>query len=322
VAEPRDARYPVSLTTGRQRDQWHGMSRTGTLGRLFGQPAEPAIELHPQDLARRGWQPGELLRVMSRRGEMVLPVRPNDGVAPAQAFIAVHWGEEFVSGRARDGSTLTGVNALSLPACCPTSKQPELKHAAIRLEAAALPWQLLAGAWLPAELLLQRRAALMTLLQGCGYFSVLPCGREPDGRVGVLLRAADPAPMAPQRLQALASLLELQGTQVLRYADPRRGQHRAMRLAEDGEQAPLQGFVLATPGPRAAWAAGCWPPARSRPLPSRRAACRCAAAWMSTRCRFAARWPHCKARPRRACRNCSSGCNAARSAVRACPRCA
>ncbi|MES2888330.1 MAG: molybdopterin-dependent oxidoreductase, partial [Pseudomonadota bacterium] len=53
VAEPRDARYPISLTTGRLRDQWHGMSRTGTLGRLFGHASEPCIEMHPQELTRR-----------------------------------------------------------------------------------------------------------------------------------------------------------------------------------------------------------------------------------------------------------------------------
>jgi assimilatory nitrate reductase catalytic subunit len=245
LAEVRDARFPLSLTTGRQRDQWHGMSRTGTLGRLFGQAAEPAVELHPQELARRGWKAGELLRVQSRRGEMVLPVQASESVAPAQAFIAMHWGEEFVSGRARDGSVLTGVNALSTSAYCPTSKQPELKHAAIRLEAAALPWQLLAAAWLPADQLLQRREAVQALLQGCGYFSALPCGREPDGRVGLVLRAADTGPMDSERLQALEALLGLQGAQVLRYADPQRGQHRAMRLAEDGESSPLQAFVLA-----------------------------------------------------------------------------
>ena len=245
LAEVRDARFPLSLTTGRQRDQWHGMSRTGTLGRLFGQAAEPAIELHPQDLARRGWKAGELLRVQSRRGEMVLPVQPSDSVAPAQAFIAMHWGEEFVSGRARDGSVLTGVNALSTATFCPTSKQPELKHAAIRLESAALPWQLLAAAWLSADLLLQRRQAVQALLQGCGYFSALPCGHEPDGRVGLVLRAADTTPMAAERLQALEALLGLQGSEVLRYADVQRGQHRAMRLAEGGAQAPLQAFMLA-----------------------------------------------------------------------------
>ena len=250
LAEPRDARYPVSLTTGRLRDQWHGMSRSGTLGRLFGQTAEPALELHPQDLARRGWQPGELVRVQSRRGEMVLPALPSDSVAPAQAFIAMHWGEAYAAGRARDGSAMTGVNGLTTPERCPTSRQPELKHAAVRLEAAALPWQLQAAAWLPADQLLQRRQALQALLQDCGYASVLPCGQEPDGRVGVVLRAAAVVPLDASRLQAVEALLGLEGGAVLRYADPRRGQHRAMLLdasagPADAALAPLQAFLLA-----------------------------------------------------------------------------
>ncbi|MDB5870381.1 MAG: assimilatory nitrate reductase alpha subunit apoprotein, partial [Polaromonas sp.] len=46
VAEPRESRYPFSLTTGRLRDQWHGMSRTGTLGRLFGHVAEPSVQMN------------------------------------------------------------------------------------------------------------------------------------------------------------------------------------------------------------------------------------------------------------------------------------
>ncbi len=244
LAEVRDARFPLSLTTGRHRDQWHGMSRTGTLGRLFGQLPEPAIELHPQELARRGWHAGELLRVQSRRGELVLPVQPSAAVAPAQAFIAMHWGEEFVGGRARDGAALVGVNALTTSAFCAQSKQPELKHAAVRLEPAALPWQLLAAAWLPADAVLRRREALRSLLRGCGYVSVLPCGREGEGRVGLVLRAADVTALDAATLQAVEALLDLQGTQVLRYADAQRAQHRAMRLA-DGEQAPLQAFVLA-----------------------------------------------------------------------------
>ena len=52
LAEARDVRHPYALTTGRLRDQWHGLSRTGTLGRLFGHASEPAIELHPRDLDR------------------------------------------------------------------------------------------------------------------------------------------------------------------------------------------------------------------------------------------------------------------------------
>ncbi|MDP1789399.1 MAG: molybdopterin-dependent oxidoreductase, partial [Methylibium sp.] len=112
VAEPRDARYPVSLTTGRLRDHWHGMSRTGTLGRLFGHVAEPGVEIHPQELARRGWEEGALVHVTSRRGSMMLPVRASESVAPAQAFVAMHWGEEFVSGLSPSGVRLAGINTL------------------------------------------------------------------------------------------------------------------------------------------------------------------------------------------------------------------
>ncbi|MEO7641767.1 MAG: molybdopterin-dependent oxidoreductase, partial [Ramlibacter sp.] len=62
VAEPRESRFPFSLTTGRLRDQWHGMTRTG-IGRLFGHAAEPAIQMHPQDMQRRALADGDLVHV-------------------------------------------------------------------------------------------------------------------------------------------------------------------------------------------------------------------------------------------------------------------
>src|SRR3990167_3843847 len=63
VAEARDARFQYSLNTGRLRDQWHGMSRTGTLGRLFGHVSEPLIDMNPQDMARLGLVDGDLVHV-------------------------------------------------------------------------------------------------------------------------------------------------------------------------------------------------------------------------------------------------------------------
>jgi assimilatory nitrate reductase catalytic subunit len=75
VAEPREPRYPFSLTTGRLRDQWHGMSRTGTLGRLFGHVSEPAVQMNAQDMARRQLKDGDLAYVTSRRGALVVPVQ-------------------------------------------------------------------------------------------------------------------------------------------------------------------------------------------------------------------------------------------------------
>ncbi|WP_275431760.1 molybdopterin dinucleotide binding domain-containing protein, partial [Stenotrophomonas maltophilia] len=80
--EKRDARYPLTLNTGRLRDQWHGMSRTGTCARLFGHEEEALVHLHPEELRRRQLQDGQLVRLKSRRGALILPVSADDSVRP------------------------------------------------------------------------------------------------------------------------------------------------------------------------------------------------------------------------------------------------
>ena len=247
-AEPRDARYPFSLTTGRLRDQWHGMSRTGTLGRLFGHASEPAIDLCAQDMSRLGLVDGDLVRVASRRGETVLAARTSDAQAPAQAFIAMHWGEEVLTGRGEGVDVYAGINALTTPAFCPQSKQPELKHCAVRVTRAALPWRLRAMAWLPQSEALSRREKLRALLAGFGYAACLPFGREPDaqGRLGLWLDAASAQAPAPALLDAARAELGLQADAVLDYRDQRSGTQRALRVTRDAAGAEfLQGFWLA-----------------------------------------------------------------------------
>ncbi len=241
VAEHRDARYPIALTTGRLRDHWHSMSRTGTLGRLFAHTPEPSVAMHPQELQRRHWAPGDLVRVSSRRGSLVLPVAADDSVAPAQASIAMHWGPEFLAG--------LGVNTLTTAAACPQSGQPELKHAAVRVEKADLPWHIAAAAWLPAEAAQAVREQLRALFPQLAFASCVPFGREPNAHTGLLFRAATGAP-ALDVLAAVETALQLASGPVLRYADTRTGQHRAMRLNTSGE---LQAFVLAGDAQAAAW---------------------------------------------------------------------
>jgi len=242
VAEPRDARYPVSLTTGRLRDQWHGMSRTGTVGRLFGHVPEPNVEMNPQDLVRLKLADGDLVHVTSRRGSVVLPVQGSEQVATTQAFIAMHWGEEYLSGSTGTGTRITGVNVLTSPAFCPTSKQPELKHAAVKVLKAELPWRLLGVAWLPDDKAVSAREQLKPLMSAFAFASCVPFGRE---RSGVLFRAAA-YEAAPDELMArIEGILGLGGAEVLHYADKRRGQRRTMRLAQVGEKTQLEGFVLA-----------------------------------------------------------------------------
>lgn len=250
LAEPRDARYPFSLNTGRLRDQWHGMSRTGTLGRLFGHVPEPAIELHAQDLARLRLEEGDLVHVTSRRGSVILPAQPSAQVAPAQAFIAMHWGEEFVSGHTGSGVAATGVNALTTPAFCPRSKQPELKHAAVKILKADLPWRLLAVAWLPQDQALKAREGLRELMHGFPYTACVPFGRE---RAGVLFRAAAYEGAPAETIARIESILGLAGNEVLHYADKRRGQRRAMRLRRAGGDTFLDAFLLAGDISAEAW---------------------------------------------------------------------
>ena len=145
MAEPRDARYPFSLNTGRLRDQWHGMSRTGTLGRLFGHVAEPAVQMHPQDMARRGLEDGDLVHVTSQPR---LDRAAGAGQRAKWAWPGLH--RDALGRRVPErpsqhaARALAGVNALTTPGLLPDSKQPELKHAAVKILKAELPWSLLA----------------------------------------------------------------------------------------------------------------------------------------------------------------------------------
>ena len=254
TAEQRESRYPFSLTTGRLRDQWHGMTRTGTLGRLFGHVAEPCVQLHPHDMERRKLKNGDLVHVTSKRGSIVVPVQADATLGLSQAFMAMHWGSEFLSGCSSTGERLAGVNALTTSAFCPTSKQPELKHAAVKVLKAELPWTLLAMAWLPADSAQDVREALAALMAQFPLFQFTSCvpfsnntplnepGRE---RMGVLLRAAAHEPPPDAVIERIEALIGLATADTLRYADQKRGQRRAARLVRHGNATMLEAIVLA-----------------------------------------------------------------------------
>jgi len=252
LAEPRDARYPFSLTTGRLRDQWHGMSRTGTVGRLFGHAPEPLVDLHPQDMQRLGLKAGDLVHLSSRRGSIVLPAQGSDSVAPAQAHVAMHWGDELLGGASASGRAMAGVNALTTGAYCPISKQPELKHTAVKVLKAELPWRLLAAAWLTEAQALQVRQQLVALMPRFAFASVVPFGHSDHG---VLLRAAADAPPPAELLAEVEALFGLgpDRKDALRYEDKRRGQRRSMGLLQQGTDMRLQAFVLAGDTSAEAW---------------------------------------------------------------------
>jgi assimilatory nitrate reductase catalytic subunit len=133
VAEPINAQFPLHLNTGRLRDQWHGMSRTGLVPRLYAHVEEPLLSMNSRDMERRQLRDGDLVRVKNRRGSLVVKVQASEELRGGQVFMPMHWGGRFMAGM--------GVNALTLDACDPVSRQPELKHAAVQVEKAGLGYR-------------------------------------------------------------------------------------------------------------------------------------------------------------------------------------
>ncbi|QNN56855.1 molybdopterin-dependent oxidoreductase [Diaphorobacter ruginosibacter] len=261
LAEPCDARYPFSLNTGRLRDHWHGMSRTGQLGRLFAHESEPQLQMHPADMDRLQLKNGDLAHVTSRRGAIVAPVRTDAQLSSGQVFLAMHWGSEYLGGRSSTGQRLGGVNALTTPERCPKSRQPELKHAAVKVLKAQMPWHCLGMAWLPADGVLQAREALAALMgefdfASCVLFSNAVSLAEADqARTGVQFRAAAYEAPSPDLLQRLSDCLQLSDPQALRYTDARRQCSRTLRLVQRADQRVLEGFMLCGDASAGQWLA-------------------------------------------------------------------
>ncbi|CAN5208765.1 nitrate reductase [soil metagenome] len=231
VAEPVEPRYPMHLTTGRLRDQWHGMSRTGTIAQLFAHASEPSVVLAQDDMTKRALASGDLVHVTSRRGTQILPAVVGDDMRAGQAFIAMHWGEEYLSGRGHDGKGTSGVNAMTLDTFDPSSKQPELKHAAVKILKAELPWRFLVFAWIDAADLLQLQSSLRPYMRRFAYASCTLFGRD---RVGVLFRAADDYAATPALVREIETRFGIEGTSVLRYDDVKRGNARHIKV-HDGK---------------------------------------------------------------------------------------
>ena len=265
VAEERVSQFPFSLTTGRLRDQWHGMTRTGTAGRLFAHSPEPCVQMNPQDAQRLGLQDGELVQVRSKRGSLVLPVQASAQVAASQAFIAMHWGPEVLSGRDAQGEAGLGVNVLTTSSYCATSKQPELKHAAVQITRAALSanatWQVAAMAWLPSDAVWTVRQQLQKLLPQFDFAYLVPFTDPGEAladqapRTGLMLRAACSQPADAALLHTVAEALGLNSPDTLHYQDAVRMQRRSVKLSTPNteSQRKLQGFLVAGDSRSARW---------------------------------------------------------------------
>ncbi|MCB1956392.1 MAG: molybdopterin-dependent oxidoreductase [Rhodocyclaceae bacterium] len=224
TSESPSSRYPLHLITGRLRDQWHGMSRTGNVARLYSHEPEPMLHMHPDDLTRRGLADGDLVRIRSRRGTATLKVLATTTVRPGQCFAPMHWGGNAMGG--------LGINILTEGSCDPYSKQPELKHAAIQVERLASGPSLVALRRTRAgdSEALDTLARLRPLLGDMDYVSLTLAGREDPV---VVLKLHDPD--IPEALIAeIDRVLGLdKPEEVLSYQDARRGIAKRARMDGD-----------------------------------------------------------------------------------------
>ena len=225
TAEVTDASFPISLLSGRLRDQWHGMSRTGTVARLFNLDDEPLLTMHPADLRQRDLHGGDLVTVRNARGSIVVRVAADDGLPRGSAWLPMHWGSRYMNS--------AGVNALTTPARDPFSQQPELKHAAVAVDKADLPWQLVVlrladGGEADTPGLLEAARRLL------GDFDFATVGLYGRRRPLVILRAAHRQPLPDDRLREIDRLFGLaDDAAAIVYADRQR-QVSKRAIAPDG----------------------------------------------------------------------------------------
>ncbi len=120
-----DGEFPMRLTTGRRLDSYNTGVQTGPL-RFPGRQGE-TLDLCPEDIERYGLTEGEVVRIVSRRGEVEAPVRTDHGLRPGLAFMTMHFQDDVA------------VNNLTIDATDPKSGTAEFKATAIRIEKLGAP---------------------------------------------------------------------------------------------------------------------------------------------------------------------------------------
>jgi assimilatory nitrate reductase catalytic subunit len=127
-----DEEYPLVLNTGRIRDQWHTMTRSGRAPRLASHLPEPFVDMHAADALRFGLKDDTLVRIVTRWGRMVARLRTSGEIARGSIFVPIHWNGTNASD--------ARVGALVGPVVDPISGEPEFKHTPARVEPFVVNW--------------------------------------------------------------------------------------------------------------------------------------------------------------------------------------
>lgn len=134
TSETIDDDYPLVLTTGRIRDQWHTMSKTGKVNKLNRHIPKAMLEIHPDDAFLLSIKEDDVVEVKSRRGEVRLKAKLSDGIKPGVVFLPMHWGKLL-------NNDLNRANNLTNSLLDPVSKEPDFKYCAVSVQKFIKPKQ-------------------------------------------------------------------------------------------------------------------------------------------------------------------------------------
>ncbi|MEB4592471.1 molybdopterin-dependent oxidoreductase [Candidatus Thiothrix sp. Deng01] len=217
----RTPEHPFVLNTGRVRDHWHTLTRTGISARLSAHSSEPTVEIHPCDARDQGLQAGDIARIHNALGEILVRVKTSRDQQRGSLFVPMHWSDQFGSA-ARVGMLVPAVTD-------PLSGQPEAKHATVAIAPFAARWH--------GFLLSRRKLAVAAEFWSCARV-------EQAWRYEL----AGSAPVADWATFARGLLCQ-QGGDVnwAEYQDTKRNTYRAARFVGDRLESCL--FI----SPSAAW---------------------------------------------------------------------
>ena len=159
--------YPLVLNTGRVRDHWHTLTRTGRSARLSGHITEPYVEIHEDDARACKLEDKTLARVESCNGEVIVRVKISSQQRPGSVFIPMHWNDQFAS--------KANVDALTTDATDPVSGQPEFKYTPVKIEAYQPQWH---GFLMSRRRLSLSNASYWACSKGRGFWKYEIAGNE------------------------------------------------------------------------------------------------------------------------------------------------
>lgn len=216
-----DKEYPLVLNTGRIRDQWHTMTRTGLAPTLGGHTPEPFIDIHPYDALLAGIREHDLARISSQWGSVIARVVCSGSQRRGQVFVPIHWTGQTASD--------ARVGALVNPVVDAVSGEPEFKHTPVRIEPFFVRWQ---GLAFSRTALALKSANWWTRIQTQEAFRYELAGRKR------LANAGDHAKkLLMEDDEALVQLLSQHQADWLEYSDEGSGIYHAAVIVENRLQA-------------------------------------------------------------------------------------